>query len=984
MRLDLSRLGMRQQLLGLFGLFLLTGLLVLVLDEVDQYRSRQLMVAMRDDMETGIHRFRRLSEAYRRGVVDNTFRTRNYLVGWDEALATLERAQAETEAEWTSVRVDQYDGEDRALLEQALEARPRADEAAETLHQILRQRDILALGRFADRELYPATDPLAQRLLAVAERGQYRADALVREEIAFGKWMSRVRFALSLLCFALVALFGRRILRNGYRGVESLTRLARSMTQGDYTAQPRYIPRGELGEVMDSFLSMRDHVRRIEGQLTEQLSRNERVRVALERREQFQRLLLEAAQTAIFAVDEDGVFSQINPFAEKLLGWPAGSLLGREKLDAILDPEALGALARSLSEAYGYTLPADWTVLRELARHREPPREFALRHQRGRTLPVLLALSAMRDDTGTMVGLLAVATDLTMQKRLERALRDSEARARDANHAKSAFLAAMSHEIRTPMIGVTGMIEILGHTRLDPDQRRSLGVVQASAETLLRIIGDILDFSKIEAGKMEIEPVPTSLPELVRSVAANFSGSASSKGLVLDCTIDPKMAPAHYADPVRLRQVMGNFLSNAVKFTEHGSVTAAVALERFDPGDGALGADALVLSVTDTGIGISEQAQARLFQPFSQAEADTTRRFGGTGLGLAISRRIAELMGGGIDMESAPGRGTTMRLKVRLHRAPADELPDMTQPGRSAPGFAPRRLPTVEEAERDRSLVLLVDDHMTNRQVIQRQLALAGYASETAEDGMAGLERWRSGRYALLLSDVHMPRMDGYQLATTIREEEARRGLPRTPIVALTASALKGEAERCLGAGMDDYLAKPVGIASLGVCLQRWLPHTAGEALSAEEHAGIQSDNNARESDNDARMDAQVTATAASVLKAEAPGQERLSDAVLLELVGGKAADIRPLLDDYLHCTQDDMQELERLRGTDDLATLISQAHRVKGAARLVGAQELAAAAAALEAALRGGDHAHVPALAEALHAAHAQLRDHVAQRYPA
>jgi signal transduction histidine kinase/HPt (histidine-containing phosphotransfer) domain-containing protein/DNA-binding NarL/FixJ family response regulator len=584
----------------------------------------------------------------------------------------------------------------------------------------------------------------------------------------------------------------------------------------------------------------------------------------------------------------------------------------------------------------------------------------------------------MRDDTGTMIGLLAVATDLTMQKRLERALRDSEARARDASHAKSAFLAAMSHEIRTPMIGVTGMIEILGHTRLDAEQRRSLGVVQASAETLLRIIGDILDFSKIEAGKMEIEPVPTSLPELVRSVAANFSGSASSKGLVLDCTIDPRVAPAHYVDPVRLRQVMGNFLSNAIKFTEHGGVTAAVALERFDPGDGALGADALVLSVTDTGIGISAQAQARLFQPFSQAEADTTRRFGGTGLGLAISRRIAELMGGAIEMESAPGKGTAMRLKVRLHRAPADELPDLTLPGKAAPGFAPRPLPSVEDAVRDRSLVLLVDDHVTNRQVIQRQLALAGYASETAEDGLDGLERWRSGRYALLLSDVHMPRMDGYQLARTIREEEARRGLPRTPIVALTASALKGEAERCLGAGMDDYLAKPVGIASLGVCLQRWLPHTAGGELSAEERAGIQSENNARV---EARAPA-PQAQAPSRPRSEA--EEILSDAVLLELVGGKPADIRPLLEDYLHCTDDDMRELERLRGTDDLATLISQAHRLKGAARLVGARELAAAAAALEAALRGGDHARVPALAEALHAAHARLQDYVADRYPA
>ena len=223
MRFDLSRLGIRQQLLGLFGLFLLTGLLVLVLDEIDQYRSQQLMVTMRDDMEAGIHRFRRLSEAYRRGVVDNTFRTRNYLVDWNEALSTLDRARTEAATEWKAVQASRYEGEDRALLEQALEARPRADEAAAALHRILQKRDILALGRFADRELYPATDPLAARLMAVAERGQYRADALVRREIVTGRWMSRARVGLSLLCFALVVLFGRRILRNGYRGVESLT-----------------------------------------------------------------------------------------------------------------------------------------------------------------------------------------------------------------------------------------------------------------------------------------------------------------------------------------------------------------------------------------------------------------------------------------------------------------------------------------------------------------------------------------------------------------------------------------------------------------------------------------------------------------------------------------------------------------------------------------------------------------------------------------
>ena len=580
---------------------------------------------------------------------------------------------------------------------------------------------------------------------------------------------------------------------------------------------------------------------------------------------------------------------------------------------------------------------------------------------------MLLALSAMRDDTGAMVGLLAVATDLTLQKRLERALRDSEARAREASHAKSAFLAAMSHEIRTPMTGVTGMIEILGHTRLDPEQRRALGIIQASAETLLRIIGDILDFSKIEAGKMEIEPVPTSLPELVRSVAASFSGSASSKSLVLDCEIDPRVAPAHHADPVRLRQVVGNFLSNAIKFTDHGKVTVGVKLLRHAPDEAALGTDLLELSVADTGIGISEQAQARLFKPFSQAEADTTRRFGGTGLGLAISRRIAELMGGRIEMASAPGKGTTMRLQLQLPRAPVEQLPELALSGRHASGFVPRRLPSVEEAARERSLVLLVDDHATNRLVIQRQLALAGYASETADDGMEGLERWRSGRYALLLSDVHMPRMDGYQLARTIRAEELGRGLPRTPIVALTASALKGDAERCLGAGMDDYLTKPVGIASLGICLQRWLPQTVGEG----QHMALQSDNNTRRE--------------AGAVEAPPPDDSPvLSDAVLRELVGGRRSDIRPMLDDYLHCTAEDLRELERLLNSDGQAGLASQAHRIKGAARLVGAHELAECAAALEAELRGGKVEAASAQLQALREAHLRLLQRVVTQYPA
>ncbi len=959
MRLAPAKVGIRHQLLGLFGLFLATGALVLVLDEVGQHYAQQSLVRMRDDVLAGMRGIRRLSDAYGKDVVNTTFRVRNYLVDWDDGLARIDAAQAAAEQEWALLQARDMDAGDRALVQQALEARPRADAAVASLRAALQARDIRALGRFADRELYPAIDPLTARLQRIADHAQLRADGVVRAELVRGRSLSWLRIGLSVCCLLLVVLFGRRIIRNGYRGVEALADLARKMESHDYTAQPRYRPSGELGEVLDGFLRMRGHVQRVERQLTDQLISNDRVRVALERREHFQRLLLEAAQTAIFAVDEDGVFAQVNPFAEHLLGWPEGSLLGRETLDAILDPEAVRALARGLSEAYAQPVAADWTALRALAQHREPPREFVLRHHRGRTLPVLLALSAMRDDTGAMVGLLAVATDLTALKRLERALRDSEARAREANEAKSAFLAAMSHEIRTPMIGVTGMIEVLAHTRLDGEQRQALNVIQASADSLLRIIGDILDFSKIEAGRLEIEPVPTSLPELVRSVTANHAGSASSKGLSLHCEVDPRVGPAHRADPVRLRQVIGNFLSNAIKFTEHGAVQVALEL-RGSSGEGDAARDELVFRVTDSGIGISEQAQARLFQPFAQAEADTTRRFGGTGLGLAISRRLAELMGGEVEMESVPGVGTTMRLHVRLPRAPVEALQPRATPGHAVPGFQPRPLPSVTDAERERSLVLLVDDHPTNRQVIQRQLALAGYASETAEDGEQGLAAWRSGRYALVLSDVHMPRMDGYQLARAIREEEARRGLARTPIVALTASALKGEDARCLAAGMDDYMAKPVGLQTLGACLQRWLPHVAAHAAAA----------------------APAGSEGAPLPQLAQPPTLDLS--VLHDLTGGDPAEVRALLADFLASTDDDLAQLEALREAGDLPGLTRQAHKVKGAARLVGAVELGEASARLEAAGRDAAWDRVLPAAADVHTALARLRLDVAERWPA
>ena len=952
--------GIRHQLWALFGLFLLTGATVLAIDEFAQQRSRASLEQMKDQSLQRMRLLNAVSEGYAAGVVDTTFKARNFLITWHEGMARVDAARGAIDSNWTRLETLPRTPEQRALFEQAGAARARADAATATLRAILEREDIKQLGHFADTELYPAVDPVTTRLQKLSDAAMHQAEGLVQEDIARGRMASALRIGLSLLALLVAALAVHRILRNAYRGVENLTWLALRMREHDYAAAPRYRPSGELGEVMDVFLAMRDNVRGTETELTEQLARNERTRSELVLRESLQRSLVDAAPVAIVALNSEGRYFLFNPGAERLFGYRPEDFIGRDApmpdrvgdfAPPLMLPASFAAMAALLKERAGAEMPADWRLLRALAETGVAPVEVPMLHRDGHAVHALLALAPLPDERRGGNGLLAVAADLTRIKQLEDELRASEGRAREANEAKSAFLAAMSHEIRTPMIGVTGMVEILAHTRLDAEQRRSLNVIQSSAQSLLQIIGDILDFSKIEAGRLELSLVATDLAKVARGVAANFSGSASSKGLVLACSVDPRLGEAYWTDPLRLRQVLGNFVSNAIKFTERGRIDIAIELQRRD-GD----RDLVCFRVSDTGIGVSKEAQARLFQPFMQAEGDTTRRFGGTGLGLAICRRLAELMNGTVTMESEPGRGTTLRLLVPLQPAPADEVGDEALAAPAPAALVPRRLPNVAEAEAEHSLILLVDDHPTNRMVIARQLALAGYASEAVEDGAQGLAAWRSGRYALVLSDVHMPHMDGYQMARAIRTLEAKEGRGgHTPIVALTAATLKGEVERCLDAGMDDYLAKPVAIPVLTATLQRWLPHTATVA----------------------------PAPAADLL----PQLHRpppFDENVLASLTGGNDADLRALLDDYLASTREDLAGLESARAAGDLPALTRQAHKLKGAARTVGALELAEAGERLETAARAGDWIAVLPLATDVATAGERLQLYMAERWPA
>ncbi len=621
-----------------------------------------------------------------------------------------------------------------------------------------------------------------------------------------------------------------------------------------------------------------------------------KVEKALRESEIAYRQLYEEAAEGIILLDHDGVIWDLNPKATEILGYTSPELQGTH-IERLFDPQG---------ESEGSHL--------EKALKGQPVRlDRRLRKKEGDGVPVEITLTRVGEGEMKLM-----FQDIRQRKEMEKQLRQAKQMAEEANQAKSEFLANMSHEIRTPLTAVIGMARLLLDTRLDPRQHEYASTLWNSSKLLLSLLNDVLDFSKLEAGKLELEEMDFDLEETLRQVVQPFGVQAREKGVRLETEIEPGLPSRLRGDSGRLGQILMNLLGNAVKFTEQGRIRLRVWPAHQDESGIVVG-----FSVSDTGIGISSEKQQRLFQSFSQGEMDVTRKYGGTGLGLAISRRLTEMMGGRIGVESQKGQGASFSFTVRLKPALSKRAPLESKKAAAPPADAPN-------ADHPRLRILLVEDNPINQQVAMAVLGKLGFVPDLAENGVQALDRLQQHPYDLVIMDVQMPEMDGIEATRRIRQGAGGEGNAKVPIVAMSANALKGDRERYLAAGMNDYVAKPFEPDHLFGVLQRYLDFNGGSKGSRTAEADSQ--------------------------PAEAESPPAFSPDEARQRLLGDEDLFKDLVRTFLHHIPKEVDRLGQALAEPRSERVVHQAHTLKGMCANISAHGLKERFANLEQAARQGD----------------------------
>ncbi|WP_432472755.1 ATP-binding protein [Amphritea sp. HPY] len=861
------------------------------------------------------------------------------------------------------------------------------------------------------------------------------------QELAQGYIFSGlVLIALMLTCVTGLFLFLKKSI---IFPIQLLTRTATGIAVGDYEkAPPRIVRNDEIGLLSSAFSSMALNLisfnRGLESEVQQRTSELANANALLkkeilerQRSEAQLEMIINSVPAGISYFDRSLRFVFANKKYQDLVGLPPNELPGMHLQEVIgntsyrkAEPHVLQAL-NGKATSFDNQLPGhDASLFFEVS-----------------YLPHL-------DSDGTVTGFCAMVHDISLRKRQEASLLDAKLRAESADEAKSRFLSQMSHEIRTPMNGVIGCVDMLARSSLKPHQVELVETMHDSSLALLTVIDDILDFSKIEAGQLELEREPVSLEQVVESACATMKQIALRKRLKIDLFIHPRLPHLILSDSVRLRQIINNLLSNAIKFTRNQNCSGRIMV-RVESASESL----VRISVTDNGIGISAEGQAKLFKPFMQAESSTTRRYGGTGLGLSICKQLVDMLGGHIEVDSQVGCGSTFLVTLPIEPVTAPSPPvdpdlsglhclivvrDMEQardwcvylehagacsepiaeqemvqrrlaqlppettvvvmegaskavrqwldgllidskptlvvmthdneqiPHQLGAGIAeingdlisrsallqaigiatgriqPQSIDDVssehlskmltpldrELAIKQNRLILVAEDNAINQKMISRQLTLLGYAADVIDNGRDALYAWREGCHALLLTDLHMPAMDGYELTRAIRNEES--GTEHLPIIAITANAFIEEADKCLAVGMDEYLSKPIVLDKLKASLGKLLPEIDMDATPALADITVQS--------------------------AEIPDKKPLDTAVLANLVGDDPTLIEEFFQDYRQSIEEAAMQIKAALRANEHEVVRDVAHRLKSSSRAVGALSLGECCEQIEQSTNAGD----------------------------